>query len=90
MTRMVGTNGVSSRFGEWWGTWRREGGKGRGEIRSEIERVIGITADAPTTDGVFGGWGLTAGKEWTEEQKLAFPYVCQIWGRWCGRGRWSR
>ena len=39
------------------------GGNGRGETRSEIGKVIGINADAPTTDTwekmyrAFGRWG---------------------------------
>jgi hypothetical protein len=45
------------------------GGKGRGEIRGEAGEVIGLVAEAPTTDrlgkryGVFSGWGMAARKE---------------------------
>ena len=40
------------------------GGKGRGDIRSEVGKVTGITADAPTMNnlgrryGAFVGWQL--------------------------------
>ena len=44
------------------------GGKGRAEIGGEAGEVIGVVADAPTTDslgkryGTFSGWEMAAGK----------------------------
>ena len=56
-------------------SWRLEkgervttGGKSRGEIGGEAGEVIGMAADAPTTDslgkryGTFSGWGMAARK----------------------------
>ena len=44
------------------------GGKGRGEITGEGGELIGVVANAPTTDGLgkkygaFGGRGMESGK----------------------------